>query len=229
MSRFIFFLAVVLPALILILQIGAERALSYPQKEWLLSENGPHEFAQFLVLMGGAIVAASTLIRMDRRRDRMLTFWIGLALVCCLYVGGEEISWGQHIFFWETPETWAQVNDQNETNLHNTSAWFDQKPRLILEIGVILGGIILPLVRRFAPSRLPARFEMFYPTNILIPLAVIATLVKQTQSIAEGLDLGHPFHRVSEVQELFFFLFVWVYLLVLKTRIADRDVGMTNR
>lgn len=225
MSRFIFFLAVVLPALILVFQIGAERVLSYAQKEWMLSENGPHEFAQFLVLMGAAIVAAGTLLRMDRARDRLLTLWIGLALICSLYVGGEEISWGQHIFFWETPETWAQVNDQNETNLHNTSAWFDQKPRLILEIGIILGGIILPLVRRYAPARLPTRFQMFYPTNILIPLAVIATGVKQTQSIAEGLDLGHPFHRVSEVQELFFFIFVLVYLLVLRRRIAARDAG----
>ncbi len=37
-----------------------------------------------------------------------------------LYIAGEEMSWGQHFFHWNTPEYWAEVNRQQETNLHNT-------------------------------------------------------------------------------------------------------------
>ncbi len=32
---------------------------------------------------------------------------------------GEEISWGQRIFGWATPEALAEINYQQETNIHN--------------------------------------------------------------------------------------------------------------
>ena len=38
------------------------------------------------------------------------------AFVAC---GGEEISWGQRIFGFATPDALGAVNKQNETNLHN--------------------------------------------------------------------------------------------------------------
>jgi len=43
-----------------------------------------------------------------------------LLLVILFFVGfGEEISWGQRILNFETPEALKQVNLQNETNIHN--------------------------------------------------------------------------------------------------------------
>lgn len=32
---------------------------------------------------------------------------------------GEEISWGQRIFGWNTPESWAEISAQKETTFHN--------------------------------------------------------------------------------------------------------------
>lgn len=32
---------------------------------------------------------------------------------------GEEISWGQRIFGWSTPESFGDINAQKETNIHN--------------------------------------------------------------------------------------------------------------
>jgi hypothetical protein len=34
-------------------------------------------------------------------------------------------------------------NDQGENNIHNSSSWFDQKPRAILLLGMILGTIVI--------------------------------------------------------------------------------------
>ena len=49
-----------------------------------------------------------------------------LALGCTLFyallfffAAGEEISWGQRIFGWETGETFQEINKQQETNVHN--------------------------------------------------------------------------------------------------------------
>lgn len=41
-----------------------------------------------------------------------------LALVLFV-MAGEELSWGQRIFHWSTPEGYAKINAQSETNLHN--------------------------------------------------------------------------------------------------------------
>ncbi len=41
---------------------------------------------------------------------------LALVLFVCF---GEEISWGQRIWGWETPESFKAINAQQETNLHN--------------------------------------------------------------------------------------------------------------
>lgn len=45
--------------------------------------------------------------------------FLGFLSVALIFVIGEEISWGQRIFNWETPETIKAYNYQDETNLHN--------------------------------------------------------------------------------------------------------------
>jgi hypothetical protein len=39
--------------------------------------------------------------------------------VACFVVMGEEVSWGQRIIGFDTPEAWAEKNYQQETTLHN--------------------------------------------------------------------------------------------------------------
>lgn len=51
-------------------------------------------------------------------RTKRNVFFLLLALLF-LFGGGEEISWGQRIFGWETPATFQQANIQRETNIHN--------------------------------------------------------------------------------------------------------------
>ena len=51
-------------------------------------------------------------------RTRRNTWFILLSLLF-FFGGGEEISWGQRIFGWKTPETFEKENIQRETNIHN--------------------------------------------------------------------------------------------------------------
>jgi chromate transport protein ChrA len=74
--------------------------------------------------------------------------WIIIYAIGCIYFLGEEISWGQHISNWATPEIWMTVNNQQETNLHNISALFDQLPRFILTTSIIIAGFFLPILYR---------------------------------------------------------------------------------
>jgi hypothetical protein len=52
---------------------------------------------------------------MNTNRNLFYLLLAGLFLICF----GEEISWGQRIFGWNTPETWTDINAQKETNFHN--------------------------------------------------------------------------------------------------------------
>jgi len=47
--------------------------------------------------------------------------WLLLLFLVFLVAFGEEISWGQRIFNYRTPETVRQVNAQGEFNIHNYS------------------------------------------------------------------------------------------------------------
>lgn len=206
------------------IQIAIEVALDPKTLSILHSEGGPHEFLQFIVIGSAFCVAVRTLTGFPVRQFPWLGAWVGLAALCCFYVAGEEISWGQHLFGWTTPEFWDAINDQHETNFHNTSAWLDQKPRLLLEIGILTGGIIAPILRRFRPALLPARFAAIYPPSGLSIIAGIALCIKIANSLGEGFHIS-LFERASEVEELYMFYFVLAYLVWLRRRLRVRISG----
>ncbi len=199
-------------------QIIIEVIFSHGVLAKLHSENGPHELLQFFVLLAALIMAVRGFLTIDKKKQPWLAAWLGLAAVCCVYVAGEEISWGQHFVNWATPAGWAQLNDQQETNLHNVSSWLDQKPRLLLELGVLCGGIIIPLLRRFAPGILPVRFSGIYPDSRLIVVALLALLPKLSSGIAGIFDIV-LFERASEVVEIYLYYFVFLYLFAIYGRI----------
>lgn len=211
------------PLLLMALQISIRLFLPEQIRVNIDSEAGPQETLQFLVLIAGFLIALAALARIDWKTQKYLGLWLALSALCCFYVAGEEISWGQWLFHWTTPEYWTQVNDQNETNLHNTSSWLDQKPRLLLQLGILTGGIIIPLLRRFKPAWLPARFTIIYPPSFLFVTAFLALCVNISDRFDSAIDSIDLFTRASEVEELFMFWFVMVYLLVMRRRVLQHQ------
>ncbi|MBV6632681.1 MAG: hypothetical protein KI792_06570 [Alphaproteobacteria bacterium] len=163
-------------------------------------------------------MAIYILIRMDHA-NRWLMAWIGIAALGCLYVAGEEVSWGQHFLKWESSEFWSGVNDQNETNLHNISSWLDQKPRILLIIGVYVGGLVIPLLLKFRPGVLPDRFAIIYPNQKFITTAVLCLALKVYDSLGDitGVNL---LYRSAETEEIFIYYFVVLYLLLMMKRLT---------
>ncbi len=212
-----------LPLFFICGQILIEIFVPKDLKPALHSEWGPHETLQTLFIILAFLVAVATLFKVDWKTDKPRGLWIALAAICCFYVAGEEISWGQQILQWDTPAYWSTLNDQNETNLHNTSAWLDQKPRLLLFIGIVVGGIIVPALRRWKPEALPARYEKIYPPVCLVVPALGVAVPYLVQEIVEHITGHGLFHRVSELQELFMYYFVFLYLIALRFRIISQE------
>lgn len=162
--------------------------------------------------------------------DRKAVIWIAMVSFGAFYQTGEEISWGQQLYHWATPQEMAQLNDQDETNLHNISSWFDQKPRLLLELWVLIGGLILPLKRGLWRQSAPRRDDWrdwFWPTWVCFPTALLTILVRMPERLIKwGLMEHHLKYNLpySEVQEYYFALFLCIYLASVYTRLQSQAI-----
>ena len=185
----------------------------------LHSENSVHETLQFIIMVLAFCVAVSFFFS-KISKTFLLKFWFGLAALCSFYVAGEEISWGQHILDWTTPDFWSEVNDQQETNLHNTSSWLDQKPRLILLLAIVGGTLVVPILKKYNILKLPAYLDILLPDPKLMTIALLVVIPQLVEKLFEVFDIS-IFARFSEVQELYIFYFVLLYLVILKEKIKN--------
>jgi hypothetical protein len=189
------------------------------------------ELGTVAVLAVAVVTGARLFFRRSTLPYRWLGAWVGLLTLGCIYFAGEEASWGQHLFGWGTPEALASVNAQQETNIHNIAGVFDQLPRTLLTIGVILGGIVTPLVlrRRHGDWR-PAegKWGWLLPTVVCLPTAILSTVVGLPRRLAENFDFELPAvldYPGGEFKEYFFGLFLMLYLLSLSRRASNSVSG----
>lgn len=209
LSRIFFY---IIPVLITLLFFGAEEAMTLDEKRAFYGEYGIAEGIQEITLCACLLFSLYILRHLKPDQNRWIKIWIGIAAFGCFYVFGEEMSWGQKFFGWSTPEKWAELNTQAETNIHNASQIFNRVPRTILEIGILVAGIIIPAMRRWAPSKLPERFAPIYANNRVVFLALITFVIKILEQFPGWFDI-QIFWRKSEVIETFFYYFVFLYLV----------------
>lgn len=188
-------------------------------RQVVYAENGFLEIPQTIVAFAASVISFLTLKYC--RNNRWLKFWVGTAALSTLYICLEEASYGQQFFRWSTPEYWQHLNDQQETNLHNISHWLDQKPRQILTIGIIVGGIIIPVLRNWKSAWLPEKFKIVYPEDAVFWTAFIVIFLRILKTLQKA-DIITVYSRPSEVQEFFLYYFVLIYMLMLRKRLAQK-------
>ncbi|MDJ0656919.1 MAG: hypothetical protein QNJ40_22350 [Xanthomonadales bacterium] len=197
-------------------------------RQVFMGEQGPVELGT-VVLLVIAVVAG---IQVIRRRKTLpaawLRWWTVALVVGCVYFAGEEISWGQHLFGWDTPAPLAGLNDQGETNLHNMSSWLDQKPRLGLELWVVVGTVIALLRWRRKEHPQPDNaWHWFWPWPLAASTGLCVALVRMPERLEPLLGPPqNPFDiRLAEVQELLLGLYLLLYLAALLVRVKRVEVN----
>ncbi|MGH8443407.1 MAG: LTA synthase family protein [Nevskiaceae bacterium] len=161
-----------------------------------IAEDGLVEWATFAALAAMAAVAASHAAGLATAPAR--GWWIALAAAFA-FGAFEEISWGQRVFGWHSPEWFLQHNAQDETNLHNLVIGGVKVNKLVfgkmLGVGVALYVLLGPvLYRRIA--RVGAFFDartLPVPRNYQIVLILAAWLVSELARKAIG--------KAGEMQE----------------------------
>lgn len=215
-----------LPIAVLAVELSFRIVNEALYRELWESERGPVETGTVLVLLLGITAGLAALRKTNKLPTRWLKAWLIIAILGCAYFGGEEASWGQHWFGWKTPDGISTLNDQGETNLHNTSSWFDQKPRLILELGILIGGLLYPTYLLFKRQSWPIDprnpHYWIWPHRQLIPTALLAIAISIPDRLEKyiGWPIPYPLDiRSSETQELYFALFLALYLWSFQRRL----------
>jgi hypothetical protein len=117
--------------------------------DWLI-EDGPIESMTSILFGLSSICFVGIAFRSDFIKEKpsgprylMVVAW---ALLMFIFMG-EEISWGQRIFEFATPENLSSINTKNEANFHNiviVDSFLGGKYRY-LSIMMLLTGLFIPL------------------------------------------------------------------------------------
>lgn len=108
--------------------------------------------------------------------------WLLLSLIsgCVFFLLLEEISFGQHIFGWATPDKF-EGNAQSETNLHN---FYTYHFEVVYYWAAMMCFMILPLIKLLPISqKFPKIFYYIPPVEFALAAVPIATLMYISWSI----------------------------------------------
>ena len=186
----------------------------------LKGEAGIVENATVIFLVVAIGYCISSLILAQRQELSVyLKAWLVLLILGAAYFALEEISYGQHMFGWGTAESWKELNDQDETNLHNVHSMFDQVPRALLTLGIFVGGILLPLYWKFRGIERDEsdRFYWQWPTLDCVTIGLLVILIRPVLSIVDT-----DIINTGETKENLFALFILLYCVSLRSRLRLR-------
>ncbi|TLM85782.1 hypothetical protein [Pseudarthrobacter sp. NamE5] len=215
--------------------LAALVAAMVPFKElylWLVSEDSLIEWLQFLCLLGACIFLPTITFRLFRSGLARIAVLYGLVTLGVLFLTGEEISWGQRIFGWNTPEDLQEVNRQGETTVHNIRGVQELVPFAMLFAG--LYGAAAPLVS----AALGERWKRSLDKNLLVPplCLVPAFLLAAGYRLFRLLIWPQPALVISEygeVMELCLYLglalFCWFNLRLLRQPQPEAGAGDAPR
>ena len=152
-------------------------------------------------LAAGFGVKAFTLLNKDISEYRNIKrlgiafFVLGMILITL-----EELSWGQKIFKWESPQLFLEINAQGETNLHNTYG----TPTHLLFMAIGLYGGLGWIVKKYVKSQI---------SDLFIPDWHFSIFFFQVFLFYFYYDFIRPvFFTINNEQELFEFVLAFGFL-----------------
>ena len=144
--------------------------------------------------------------------------WVGILALATIFFAGEEISWGQSYFEWDTPQWWGEYISR-ETNFHNSRVDQANSFRLTHWGGVFLlvMFVILPVLwKNQNRIGLSLNLAPAMPDFGSMVTIVVASLYRESKSIFKSvLPAGEIYDNflwgVSEHREMIVAIGLFIY------------------
>lgn len=189
-------------------------------ESWFRDELGVIENLTVAFLVAALFCTVRLIVAYADSMDLLLKTFLVLYCLGCIYFAGEEASWGQHWFGWQTGEFFQGINDQNETNFHNTAVWLDRIPKGIVSLLIFIGGIVVPALfyRKSWKIDYQGRFWWLFPTLVCTPTAIFATMATWPSKIERHSGVKFYFEQAQETKEFYIALFILLFIVSLSRR-----------
>ncbi len=172
-----------------------------------------------LLLLFSAIILIYSIRLINRKlfspktRKKSLYFMFGISVILIL-IFGEEISWGQRIFNWETTRIFTEYNYQNETNIYNFFNPYTEYYYPIVGVGFFT---FLFVVWLFPSNRKDYFFNLIFPHPNLFFLLL-------TMVLFSNVGIGHETFE----QLITLFIFFYSLRLIICLKYSNRDLASSK-
>lgn len=140
----------------------------YWDVEWFAGEDGVSEWWSVGTYLASATMAGLTAMLLTKLGHPLLGK-LHVALAVLLLLGAlEEISWGQRLFGWSTPDALTRINYQDETTVHNITSFRRVIPT-VLFVGSVLGLFAAVIRSVLHHHRHATTFDFILPSLVLSP------------------------------------------------------------
>ena len=153
------------------------------------NENGLVETVQVLIIFSTLYFLLNLILK--KKYSKIINILIIFQFLGLFYIGFEEISWGQNLIKFDSPEFFLDKNSmffnkQEEFNLHNTSNIFNEIPRAFVILWCTLSIPILKLINLKSKSD----FAFFIkPSDKLFNLSILILFLSIPDLIINKFDL----------------------------------------
>jgi len=171
-----------------------------------ISEDGPVEYLTFIVFIITFIVSILVANSLRKLKKRLASISFFIIAFVFIFVAIEEISWGQRIFGFETPEIFSD-STQGEVNIHDLKPFeYFEDPSFIF-VGLV-GGLLWILFLKSSKDNSSSFKTFFVPPwylmTFFIPVSIfyIVLNLAPPEVTTQGISWGFLFPRDQEPFEL---------------------------
>lgn len=190
---------------------------------WIVSPHGFLENGPTIFLIAAVVYMVQAFRKPGVWEDYSIRGWMLLFILAAVYFSGEDLNWGQYWFNWDVPQYFLENNKEQETNLHNMSTWFNQKPRLVMLVWALVACALVPLGWEWPKQKLSRIVpDVLWPkTRDFLFVVIVAGLFQAAENYEQAVLKDNLFGdiRFSELQELLLAYLMMLYALHLRDRL----------
>ena len=180
-------------------------------------------------LFAATLLLARTSRRLWRDGERANAILAAILAFGAFVVMGEEVSWGQWLFHWDSPDWFLTHNEQGETNLHNLAFVKKDIPKWLVVIGIAVFGLVMPMRGTRRDGRLGPFDAKMLPTTVCVPVALVVVACHDVAKLfwwVGSIELEPLIGiDVREATEFYIALFGLIYAMSLGVRLQALDSG----